>query len=302
MKISLIIPTYNAASYLPTLLDNLKNQSLSHELIIIDSSSKDDTVAIAKAYTEHIIVIPQSEFDHGGTRTQAAKIATGDILIYLTQDALPHSPKALELLVASFDDPQVAAVCGRQVPYEDATLFGKHLRHFNYPAHSHTRTMQDKEIYGIKMIFLSDSFAAYRKEVLEAVDWFKHGLIIGEDSHVASKMLAQGHAIAYNAQAMVYHSHSYTLVEEFRRYFDTGVFHAQEKEIFAPFKKAEGEGGKYVKSELNYLLSHHAYHKIPEFFVRNAMKLLGYKLGLHYTSLPRRLSKKLSLQSYWWKA
>jgi len=60
-SISIIIPTYNAQNYLPSLLEKIKNQSIKeHEIIIIDSSSKDKTIVIAKEFTDNVIVIPQN--------------------------------------------------------------------------------------------------------------------------------------------------------------------------------------------------------------------------------------------------
>ena len=163
MKVSVIIPTYNAEPYLAILLDTLQKQTLSFELIIIDSSSSDKTIQIAKKYTEHIVTIPKNQFDHGGTRTKAAKLASGELLIFLTQDAVPYDNYTLENIIKSFHNSQVAAAYGRQIPYEQTNLFGKHLRAFNYPSTSHIRTLADKTEYGIKTAFLSDSFAAYRK-------------------------------------------------------------------------------------------------------------------------------------------
>ena len=247
MNISIIIPTYNAEKYLPTLLEALKSQEISFELMIIDSSSTDNTVEIAKTYTNRIIVIPNAEFDHGGTRTKAAKTATGDIIVFLTQDALPCENDSIEKILKPFRDARVAAVFGRQIPYKNTSLFGKHLRAFNYRETSYVRTLQDKEQYGIKTAFLSDSFAAYRKSSLEYIDWFKDGLIVGEDTYAGAKILVDGFSLAYCAEAKVYHSHSYTIIEEFKRYFDIGVFHKSEHWILETFGKAEGEGGKYVK-------------------------------------------------------
>jgi rhamnosyltransferase len=163
MKITVIIPTYNAASYLDVLLAKLKEQTISFELIIIHSSSQDDTVKIAKQYTKNILTIPTDQFDHGGTRTKAAKTAQGDIIVFLTQDALPYSNDTIESLIDIFKTPSVAATYGRQLAYEKTSIFGKHLRHFNYPINSSTRTLNDTNKYGIKTAFLSDSFAAYRK-------------------------------------------------------------------------------------------------------------------------------------------
>ena len=106
--VTIIIPTYNAQDYLVKLLDKIKTQSIKeYELIIIDSSSKDDTVKIAKEYTDNVIVIPQTEFDHGGTRAKAAKIANGELLIFLTQDALPYDQYTIENIIKIFEDEKV---------------------------------------------------------------------------------------------------------------------------------------------------------------------------------------------------
>jgi len=301
MKVSVIIPTYNAEPYLTTLLDTLQKQTLSFELIIIDSSSSDKSIQIAKKYTEHVITIPKNQFDHGGTRTKAAKLASGELLIFLTQDALPSDNYTLEKITKSFHNPQIAAAYGRQIPYEKTNLFGKHLRVFNYPSTSYIRTLADKTEYGIKTAFLSDSFAAYRKSAMQEVDWFKDGLILGEDSHIATKLLLADYTLGYVADAKVYHSHSYSLIEEFRRYFDIGVFHTHEHWILETFGKAEGEGGKYVKSELTYLFKHKAYFHIPEFFIRNGLKYLGYKFGRNYKVFPKSIVPKLSMHHLWWK-
>lgn len=300
MKISVIIPTYNAESYLKTLLEKLKAQTVSFELIIIDSSSTDATLDIAKSYTENIITIPTHEFDHGGTRTKAAKTAHGDIIVFLTQDALPYHNDTIESLIYVFNTPSIAATYGRQLAYKETSLFGKHLRQFNYPETSSTRTLNDRKQYGIKTASLSDSFAAYRKEVLEHIGYFKDGLIFGEDMYAGAKILLEGYSLAYVANAQVYHSHSYTMMQEFKRYFDIGVFHKNESWLLETFGKAEGEGGKYVKSEFNYLLKQHAYHKIPEFFIRNILKYTGYKLGQHYKSMPLTFIKRLSMHTAWW--
>jgi len=300
--LSIIIPTYNAENYLVELLDKLKTQSINeYELIIIDSSSRDNTVVIAKKYTSNVIVIPQNEFDHGRTRAKAVQIAQGDILVFLTQDALPFDDYSIENIVKVFEDENVGASYGRQLSYESTTLFGKHLREFNYPTVTIVRTKSDINTYGIKTAQLSNSFAAYRKSSLLKTGNFKDGLILGEDVYTGAKMILDGYSLVYTAKAKVYHSHSYTVWEEFKRYFDIGVFHKCESWILEEFGKAEGEGMKYIKSEINYLLAHGAWYLLPEFFIRNGMKYLGYKLGQRYNKLPQFLIRKLSMHHRWWK-
>ncbi|EFM89336.1 glycosyl transferase family protein [Actinobacillus pleuropneumoniae] len=300
MKISVIIPTYNAQNYLVKLLDQLKHQAVNNfELIIIDSSSKDNTVEIAKQYTDNIFIIPPSEFDHGGTRSNAAKIANGDILIFFTQDALPYDEYCLKNILELFNDVDLSAAYGRQLSYPETNLFGKHLREFNYPDKTEIRSLQDISKYGIKTAQLSNSFAAYRKSHLLKIGNFKDGLILGEDVYVGAKLILAGYKIAYVGNAKVYHSHSYTIWQEFKRYFDIGVFHQCEKWIIEKFGKAEGEGKKYIKSEFKYLLDNYAWYLLPEWFIRNVMKYLGYKLGRNYQKLPKSLILKLSMHYRW---
>jgi len=300
MKVSVIIPTYNGAKHLSELMKRLASQSITFELIIVDSSSTDDTVEIVSPYADKLLTIPSETFDHGGTRTLAAKEASGELVIFLTQDALPADDLSLETLLKPLKDPEVSAVYGRQLPHEKSSLFGKHLRHFNYPEQSYTRILQDKERYGLKTAFFSDSFSVYRKEALERIGYFRDHLIVGEDMTAAANLLMMGYKISYCAEAEVYHSHSYTITEEFKRYFDTGVFHADQNWLLDTFGKAEGEGKRYIKSELAFLRSCRAYHRIPEFIIRNMMKYLGYKLGTHYQRLPNWLAYRLSMHRHWW--
>lgn len=302
-NISVLIPTYNAEKYIDELLKSIKNQILVNiiEVIVVDSSSKDRTVEIANQFNTKILVIKKEEFDHGGTRTLAGKLAKGDILVYITQDIKLYDEKSIHNLIKPFfKDKKIGATYGKQIPYENTNLFGKHLRLFNYPEEGYIREYKDKNLYGIKTAFLSNSFAAYKKSTLEEIGWFKENLILGEDVYAGAKILKAGYKIAYVSEAKVYHSHSYTMWQEFKRYFDIGVFHRCENWILEGFGKPEGEGLKYMKSEFKFLLKNNAYHLIPEYFIRNLFKYLGYKLGFNYGKIPLPLRKKISMHSNWW--
>ena len=56
-----------------------------------------------------------------------------------------------------------------------------------------------------------------------------------------------GWRTAYVAEAQVYHSHPFTVVQEFRRYFDTGVYHRQEMWLRESFGSPVGEGKRFVE-------------------------------------------------------
>ena len=301
--VSLIIPTLNAGRSIEKLFEALEGQTeRPEEIIVIDSASVDNTFKIAQSRGARTISVARDSFDHGGTRTFAGKSARGDILIYMTQDTLPANEYSLENLIKPFsEDNKTGAVYGRQLPIHEASIFGAHLRYFNYPESSYVRSFDDRDVFGIKTAFLSNSFAAYRRDVLEDIGWFKEDLISTEDTYAGAKMLIAGYKIAYAADALVYHSHNYTMTEEFKRYFDIGVFHRTHKWILDTFGKAEGEGIKYIKSEFAFIIKHNKYYLIPEFIVRNILKYVGYKLGQIYGILPFSLIRRFSMHRGWWK-
>ena len=297
--VSILIPTYNAGPSFPTLLDVLNRQELRlFEIIVVDSSSTDHTVAIAKSYGFRTHIIPKHKFDHGATRTEMGKLANGDILVYLTQDALPVNEFTVPTLLSKFlDDERIGAAFGRQIPHHDATPFAQHLRAFNYPAVSHTRAIHDCPQYGMKTFFCSNSFAAYKRKALEAVGWFKAGLLMGEDMHVCAKILAQGYHIAYVADAVVYHSHNYSAWQEFKRYFDLGAFFNKEQWILERYGNANSEGVRFVRSELSFLRKNGLTRYIPLSLLRNAAKWAGFHLGHLYPYLPAWIVRWASMHS-----
>jgi rhamnosyltransferase len=300
--ISIIIPTINAANKLEKLLISLQSQTVvPEELLVVDSSSYDNTVEIAQKYKAEVIIIPKAEFDHGGTRTLAAKKSTGDIIIYMTQDALPVNDYAIEKLIKAFArDSKIKAVFGRQIPKSGASVFAKHLRAFNYPDTSYVRELKDKQEYGIKTAFFSDAFAAYDRKTLQNIGYFKEGLIFGEDTIAAANILKSGNKIAYSSEAVVYHSHNYTIAQEFKRYFDIGVFHKRENWFIQKFGKPRGEGVEYIKSGLKFLKQKGELKLIPAFVFRNIAKYIGYKSGLNHKFIPVFICRKLSMNSGWW--
>ena len=288
---------------MPSILNSLKSQTIKdYELIIIDSSSVDNTIEIAESFGAHIIKIEKDEFDHGGTRTLAAQHAQGQIIIFLSQDSLPFDNHTIENIIKPFDtDENIAAVFGRQLPEKNASVFAEHLRLFNYPENSYISELSDKEKHGLRAVFFSNSFSAYKKSTLEEIGYFKKGLIFGEDTYAAAKMLLNNKRIAYTSDAKVFHSHNYTICQDFRRYFDMGVFHRGENWLLKEFGKAEGQGKKYMKSEFDFLKKKKRLDLLPEFMLRILAKYFGYQLGRHYNILPESLNMKLSLNRSWWK-
>ncbi|GAB4015096.1 glycosyltransferase family 2 protein [Spirosoma koreense] len=300
--ISVVIPTYNAATYLPSLLDRLANQTIAHELIIIDSSSTDQTPILLKERGIAFHSIPAKEFNHGATRNFGVSLATHENVIMLTQDALPADNKALERLVAMMNrQPTIGMAYGRQLAYPQAQLMSQFARLTNYPPQSIIKSKADISRLGIRTCHCSNSFAVYRKSVLLSVGGFPTDTVLGEDVVVGAHLIQNGYSIAYCADALVYHSHDYTMMEEFRRYFDIGAFHQQQRPLLKPFQRAESEGFRYVLDEWKYLKQHHAMASIPNQLVRTGAKYIGYRLGRLYDKMPVSLRQRLSMHPRFWK-
>ncbi len=206
-RISVIIPAYNGEKFLAALLEKLKKQSIKiPEIIVADSSSADRTLQIAEKHGAKIIHVKKKDFDHGGTRTLAGKAARGDILVYLTQDALPVDNRSIENIVRPFLlNKKIGAVYGRQMPCQEATPFAEHSRHFIYKDGSFTRSLEDRKKYKIKTAFLSNAFSAYRRSAMEEIGYFKKNLISTEDTYAGAKLLLAGYELFYAADAAVYH-------------------------------------------------------------------------------------------------
>ena len=300
-KVGLIVPTLNAGTLWESWLKAFEQQTRKPDcLLVIDSSSSDDTVAKARAQGFEVHVIPKSEFNHGGTRQLGVDVlSVVDIIVFLTQDALLASSDAIKRLLEAFTDEQVGAAYGRQLPHGNAGPIAAHARLFNYPNESQLRSLENRKHFGIKTVFISNSFAAYRRTALIQVSGFPVDTIMNEDTYVAGKLLLADWKIKYCADALVFHSHNYGFMDEFKRYFDIGVFHNGNSWLQETFGGASGEGLRFVLSEMSYLIKH-APWLIPSAMLRTGLKWLGFKLGSLSQVLPHTMRKSLSLHKTYW--
>ncbi|OQX17068.1 MAG: hypothetical protein BWK76_10750 [Desulfobulbaceae bacterium A2] len=299
--VSVLIPTRNGSRWLDALLTGLAQQSRPpDEILVVDSESGDDSVAIARRHGARVLSVAAADFDHGATRTMAAQAAVGELLVCCTQDVLPAEREALARLLAALDDPAVAVAYGRQLPWPQADFFAAALREFNYGERAELRSLADCARLGFRATFVSNSFAVWRRSALASVGWFPAGLIFGEDACTVAQLLEAGQQVAYVPEARVFHSHNYTTVQEFRRYFDVGVFHRSQAALLARFGSPAGEGGRYLRFQVERLHRQGRWLLWPEFLLRNGARFCGYTLGRRQALLPRALARACSLNRAWW--
>ena len=280
MKFSVIIPTLNAGRQIATLLDALAKQTIQpDEVLVVDSSSADGTADAARARGAKVQVIPREQFDHGGTRDQALRRISGELVIFMTQDALPVSDDTLAHLLSSFSDERVAATTGRQIAYPNARPFEKAFREYRYPAENLVWTQVDVAALGAAAFRLTDVFAAYRREAYVAVGGFDHPLRTNEDMLMAQKLLANGWKLCYRGDAAVYHSHCSTLRQEYCRNCLIGSVLARYADRFDGLS-LKSEGMKMVQHVAGRLLREGHPLECCAFIMNCAARLLGHEAGV----------------------
>lgn len=279
-KVSLVIPALNAEGDIEWLLNCIYRQTRRpDEVIVVDSSSSDRTVDIVKTFEwVRLISIERSEFNHGLTRDMALRESSGDIVCFMTQDAIPADDFYIENLIAPIlSDDRVAVSSGRQLPKDDARRFEQLVREFNYGPESNIRTKVDVETMGIKAYFVTDVCSAYRRSVYIELGGFGK-TDMSEDMLMAAKALNAGYSVAYAADARVYHSHNLTPAEQYRRNYAIGHFLQSNKEI-VPCNSEVGEGGRLVKSVSRQLLHEGNIREFAAFGFDCCARLLGNRAG-----------------------
>jgi rhamnosyltransferase len=194
---------------------------------------------------------------------------------------------------------EIAASYGRQIPNKDAIPVEVFARLFNYPDKDFIKSSSDIHRLGIKTFFFPNVFAAVRRDAFEQVGRFPDNIIMNEDVILAAKLITKGFKIAYASTAQVIHSHNYSLLQQFNRYFDIGVALKSHSWVLS-LAQAEGEGIKYFMSEIKYLANQGHWHWIPYACADACVKMIGFRLGLIENKLPIKIKKRLSMHSSYW--
>ena len=302
MEVDVLIPVYRPDGKLTELLKRLKMQNYPiHRVILMNTEEKHFPAELTGIWDRvEVYHLAKEEFDHGGTRDRGVRMSTADLVVCMTQDAMPADETLIEELVKPFDDPEVWAAYARQLPNEDCREVEKYTRSFNYPEQSMVKTKEDLDRLGIKTFFCSNVCAAWRREkYLELGGFVKH-TIFNEDMILAGTMIKQGGKIAYCAKAKVIHSHNYSAFQQFHRNFDLAVSQTMYPEVFGGIR-SESEGIKLVKKSLSYCIKIGKPWLMIQVVTQSAGKLLGYKMGQRYRSLPMWLILRCTMSPSFWR-
>lgn len=192
VKTDVIIPAYHPGEEFDKLLERLSAQKYPVNKIIVMNTEK-------KFWRENweqkyplveVHHLTKQEFDHGATRRRGAELSDAEILIFMTQDALPADRNLVGNLVqAVAGNEKTGAAYARQLPKNDCGFLEKYTRSFNYPEQSCLKTEKDVETRGIKTYFCSNVCAAYDHRIYNEIGGFPEHAIFNEDMIYAGWMV-----------------------------------------------------------------------------------------------------------------
>ncbi|HIW20777.1 MAG TPA: glycosyltransferase family 2 protein [Candidatus Dorea intestinavium] len=299
--IDVIIPICKPNKSFNNIVGRLFSQTKKiNNVILLQTLEDQEKILINKDKRVKIIPIRKESFNHGLTRKRGVKYSQADIVIFMTQDAVPKDKYLVEELIGPFEkDASVAISYARQEANSSASLIETYTREFNYPPKDVMKSSKSVATMGIKTYFVSNSCAAYERKIYDKLGGFEN-VIFAEDMMYAIKAINSGYKIAYTSKACVIHSHNTSLKDQFKRNFDIGVLHKQHQSIFSNIS-SESEGLKMVKNIMIRLIRRGHIREAFYYLMLCAAKYTGYKVGKNYDLLSKQMILRLTLNKGFWK-
>jgi rhamnosyltransferase len=297
LEVSILLLTKNDRGNIERLLPALFRQPgiENCEIIAVDSGSTDGSLEILRRFPIRLKQISSQDFHHARTRNYAASLARGNILIFLSQDAIPVSNAWLPAMISNFADAKVGAVYGRQSPKPHSSAERQDVLATIYGNEKLIKDPAQPNHMGYRFYHFSDANAAIRREVWEQVR-FPEDLKVFEDLGIAKRILDRGWKIVYEPEAAVIHSHTHSTVGLLKRSFDIG-YTVRVLNIWED-PRAKGsllrDGWKLVRGKLMRAARNQGGRSARHALWQDIAKSIGFFLGINQNHLPVVLKKRLS--------
>jgi rhamnosyltransferase len=302
--ISIVIPVKNGGSSLRRCLEAIRDQRVDDEIeiVVVDSGSRDGSQALARSFGAVVHEIEPSEFNHGETRNLGARLSSGETVVFTVDDALPLNDRWLAELTAPLHvSREIAGTYGRHLPYPEAPPHQAYYIDYRFGPRPRVQRAIEASDLRLADILFSNVSSAIRREVLEQFP-FASDIVIAEDSEWCSRVLVAGWTIAYVPEAIVRHSHVYSLSDTVKRYFDQGA--ATERTFpdleSSPAAGIRGDGLRYVLRELGWMWRSGHRSQIPAAVAHEAARFVGFQLGVHNRRVPKPIRARVSRTPVYW--
>jgi glycosyltransferase involved in cell wall biosynthesis len=217
LRISVIIPAYNAADTIGRCLEALDAQTHPpDEIIVVDDGSTDDTAQVAGAFDVHVITQPNQ--GPGAARNRGVAAAHGDLLLFTDADCAP-APDWVACMIAPFTSAEVAGAKGTYRTHQRGLV----PRFVQIEYENRYDRMRGRS----SIDFIDTYSAAYRSDVFRSSGGFDAALRMNQDQELSFRLTADGHRLVFVPEARVYHLHDASLKEYVRRKFWIGYWKAR---------------------------------------------------------------------------
>ena len=301
--ISVVIPVRNGGDDLSRCLAGIARQVTDEpvEIVVVDSGSEDGSAERARAAGAIVHEIPATEFGHGRTRNLGVELSSGELVVFTSQDAVAADDAWLSRLAAAARrSPDVAGAYGRQLPHPGARPPEVFFLDFMYGPTERTQRLSAGDELTYETTLFSNVNAAIPRAVLERFP-FRDDLTMSEDQEWSRRVLLDGYVVVYEPEAIVHHSHAYTVTGAMRRFFDSGVS-AEQSYVAGDRSKAAlwSAAARYAQGEVSWLWSTGQRRWIPYAAVYELAKFAGLQLGRRHHLLPSSLKTRLSAYPAYW--
>jgi rhamnosyltransferase len=299
-----VIPVKDGGDDLVRCLTGIRAQQIDEpvEIVVVDSGSSDRSVAVARDHDAVVYEIPAHEFSHGASRNFGAASASGEFLVFISQDAYPVASDWLIRLTAPMrSEASLVGVYGRQLAHDGATPPEIYFLNFLYGPDRRRQRVDGSHQLSMQTTLFSNVNAAMPRAVWERFP-FVEDIIMSEDQEWSRRVLLDGFTIAYEPDAAVRHSHNYTLAAAFRRFFDSGASSSRAYMAGAQHSSEvlRSAAIDYARGEVRWLWKTSQGRWIPYAAVYEATKMLGLIAGANHARIPLALKRHLSAMPTYW--
>lgn len=217
-KVSIVYLTKNGGKKFKDSLNSIFAQEADFpfEVIAVDSGSSDGTLETLARHAVRVERVRSDEFNFGLTRDLGFSLCQGDILVSLSQDAIPSDKNWLQRICAPFANPEVAVVQGEEIPFQDRKLFyWDNIRLFYFTRES-KHWAKDHDAIGLSFVNCAIRRSVWEANRLGRID-------MSEDKVFQMRLSERGYTIVFARQAAVFHSHMYDLKSLAKRCENEGL-------------------------------------------------------------------------------
>ena len=282
LQLDVVCPCYKNLDQIKSLVEHLELQkdvdikSMVFPLTLSGDETDNQIIYFFKEKNIKYFTETTETFSHSLTREKAIRdYCSCKLVILISQDVVLFDENALHNLASKIDDEYIYGF-GRQICTNKS--IEKYIRKKNYPENSYTVSKEDIEKMQLMAFFTSDAFSCINRDKFIELDGYQgYNVMFAEDMLYSKFLLDKGYKKIYVANAVVDHSHKYTLKQLYKRYYETGKFHAEIK-TFDQYKSTDS-GMKLALYVLKEALKHFDIPVLFRWLPDMSARYLGMKKG-----------------------